>query len=85
MRSLSFGALIEDPRYALLNAKRVCQMAIDVIAGTELVCQAAVHPDKLALAQTFINRHMLNVEAHARRIASGDASRIAGYDHILGL
>jgi alkylation response protein AidB-like acyl-CoA dehydrogenase len=82
---ISFGALVEDPRYALLNAKRVCQMAIDVIAGTELVCQAAVHPDKLALARTFIHRHMLNVEAHARRVASGDASRIVGYDRILGL
>jgi len=81
----SFGALLDDPQYALMSAKRVCQMAIDVIAATELLCQSVLHADKLALAQTFVNRHMLNVEGHARRIASGDASRIARYDHILGL
>jgi hypothetical protein len=81
----SFGALAEDPNYALLSAKRVCRMVIDVVCGTELLQQAGAHPDKLQLAQTFIYRHMLNVEAHARRILSGDASRIQRYDHILGL
>jgi alkylation response protein AidB-like acyl-CoA dehydrogenase len=81
----SFGALVEDPQYALLSAKRVCQMSIDVISATELLCQAELHDDKLMLAQTFVNRHMINVEGHARRIASGDATRITRYDRILKL
>jgi hypothetical protein len=81
----SFPALVGDPRYALLNAKRVCQMAIDIIVGTEILRQAARRSDKLSLARAFIHRHILNVEAHARRISSGDASRIANYDRILGL
>jgi hypothetical protein len=60
-------------------------MSIDVISATELLCQAELHDDKLMLAQTFVNRHMINVEGHARRIASGDATRITRYDRILKL
>jgi hypothetical protein len=81
----SLPALTDDPRYALLNAKRLCQMVIDVICGAELLAQGGIHRDKLALAETFVNRHSLNLEAHARRISSGDASRLARYDRILGL
>src|SRR6185503_2860122 len=83
-------ALMSDPQYALLNAKRVCEMVIDVVVSAELLMQAGC-PDekfaeeKLALATTFINRRMLMVELNAARIATGDASRIKRYDRILGL
>jgi len=47
--------------------------------------QADIDEGKHELAQSFIHRHMLAVEMNARRIASGDASRIKRYDKILGL
>jgi len=81
----SVTALLGDPQYALLNAKRVCEMVIDVVVGAELLFQADLDDGKLELAQSFIHRHMMAVEMNARRIASGDASRIKRYDKILGL
>jgi alkylation response protein AidB-like acyl-CoA dehydrogenase len=81
----SLTALMADPRYALLNAKRLCEMVIDVIVASELLQQARHSEDKHVLAITFINRRMLAVEMGARRIQSGDASRLQRYDRILGL
>jgi butyryl-CoA dehydrogenase len=81
----SSSALLGDPQYALLNAKRICDMVIDVVVGAELLFQADSGEGKLELAASFIHRHMLAVEMNARRISSGDASRIKRYDRILGL
>jgi alkylation response protein AidB-like acyl-CoA dehydrogenase len=81
----SASALLGDPQYALLNAKRICDMVIDVVVGSELLFQADIGEGKLELAGSFINRRMLAVEENARRISSGDASRIKRYDRILGL
>jgi alkylation response protein AidB-like acyl-CoA dehydrogenase len=83
--SQSLPALMGDPQYALLNAKRVCEMVIDVFVAGELLLQAGLDEAKQALAHSFINRRMLAVEMNARRIASGDASRIRRYDQILRL
>ncbi len=75
-----------DPQYALLNAKRVAEMVIDVVASAELLCQATIgEPGQHELAQSFIHRHVVSVQSNAQRISSGDASRIARYDKILGL
>src|SRR5262249_33024729 len=38
--SESVSALVGDPQYALLNAKRVAEMVIDVVVGSELLFQA---------------------------------------------
>jgi len=81
----SIPALMGDPQYALLNAKRVCEMVVDVVVASELLLQAAAAEAMLDLTTTFVNRRMLSVEMNARRIASGDASRIKRYDRILGL
>jgi alkylation response protein AidB-like acyl-CoA dehydrogenase len=81
----SIPALMGDPQYALLNAKRVSEMVIDVVVATELLTQAKVSDDKLELAKAYIPRHMMNVEMNGRRISSGDASRIKSYDKLLGL
>jgi hypothetical protein len=81
----SLPALMGDPQYALLNAKRVCEMVIDVLVAAELLSQASLSEQRHALATTFIHRHMLAVEANARRISGGDATRIHNYDQILGL
>jgi hypothetical protein len=77
--------LMGDPQYALLNAKRVCEMVIDVVISAELLCQADDAEGRLELAQSFIHRHIPAVRMSAERISSGDASRIARYDKILGL
>jgi alkylation response protein AidB-like acyl-CoA dehydrogenase len=81
----SLPALMDSLEYALLNAKRISEMVIDVLVSTELLEQARSSDEKADLAQVFINRHMLAVEMKARRIATGDASRIKRYDRILGL
>lgn len=83
--SRSLTALMADPRYALLNAKRLCEMVIDVLVASELLQQAVHSEEKLVLATTFIHRRMLAVEMKARRISSGDASRLQRYDRILQL
>jgi len=81
----STAALLGDPQYALLNAKRLCEMIIDVVVGAELLFQARLGEDKAALAACFIHRRVMAVQMNARRIAAGDASRIKRYDRILGL
>jgi len=85
----SLPALMSDPNYALLNAKRICEMVIDAMVSAELLLQAGAygedHEAKIELARTFIHRHMLAVELNAKRISSGDASRLKRYDKILGL
>ena len=61
------------PAYALLNAKRLCEMVIDVLVAAELLQQAALSEEKFVLATTFIHRRMLAVEMNAR--ASAAATR----------
>jgi alkylation response protein AidB-like acyl-CoA dehydrogenase len=78
-------ALMGDPQYALLNAKRVCEMVIDVIVAAELLQQAKASEARRALAECFIRRRMLHVYLNAQHIKGGDASRIKRYDRILGL
>jgi hypothetical protein len=81
----SIAALLVDFDYALLNAKRISEMVIDVVVSAELLHQATHSDDKRELATAFINRHMLAVEMNAKRISTGDASRIKRYNAILGL
>ena len=81
----SIPALMGDAQYALLNAKRVCEMVIDVVVAAELLTQASLAEEKGVLASSFVHRRMLAVEMNARRISTGDASRIKRYDRILGL
>ena len=79
------GALMGDPQYALLNAKRVSDMVVDVVTSGELLLQAQYSAVKLDVAGSFIRRHIPTVEMNARRIRGGDATRIKRYDRILGL
>jgi len=78
-------ALLVDLDYALLNAKRISEMVIDVLISDELLHQAGYSEDKRELATTFIHRRMLAVEMEGKRITSGDASRIKRYNAILKL
>jgi alkylation response protein AidB-like acyl-CoA dehydrogenase len=60
--------LFADPAYALLRAKLMSEMVIDVTAATELLGQVAADPSRLDLAESFIRRRSLEVEHMGRRI-----------------
>ncbi len=78
-------ALLQDPNYALLCARPVADMVIDVLVGGELLRQADVAPRRFDLAASWINRKMLEVEMHARRIKEGGVSRIERCERIVEL
>jgi alkylation response protein AidB-like acyl-CoA dehydrogenase len=69
--------LFSDVPYALLRAKMLAQMVIDVAAATELLHQAGADADRLDLAQAFIMRHHLETEHIGRRIAENAEGRVA--------
>lgn len=81
----SVTALLGNFDYALLNAKRISAMVVDVVVSAELLQQAAHSNEKHQLATVFIRRHMLHLQMNAERIATGDATRIQRYNTILGL
>ena len=56
----SLSALMGDPRYALLNAKRLCEMVIDVLVAAELLAAGA------ALRREARARDELHPPPHAR-------------------
>lgn len=81
----SLPSLLADPRYALLNAKRLAEMVIDVVAAVELLHQANRSEGKRLAARSFLDRRSLAIEMGARRIQSGDVRRLSRYDKILGI
>ena len=78
-------ALIKDPAYALLSARAVAEMVIHVIVSAELLRQAHAAPRRTELAARWVRQRMLELEVHARRIASGDASRVERSERIIEL
>jgi alkylation response protein AidB-like acyl-CoA dehydrogenase len=68
--------LFADIGYALLRAKLLAEMVIDVLAGTELLRQVGADPARLDLAESFVRRRMLQVELSARRIEENHEGRI---------
>jgi alkylation response protein AidB-like acyl-CoA dehydrogenase len=81
----SLPALMGDPRYALLHAKRLCDMVIDVVVSVEFLQQASLSAEENQLAKVYIERQMLVVEMNAKRISSGDATLLQNIDKILGI
>jgi len=65
----SIGVLFSDIPYALLRAKLLTEMVIDVIASCELLEQVAVDRDRLDIAESFIARHAIKADYLNRRIA----------------
>ncbi len=78
-------ALLQDFNYALLCARPVAEMVIDVIVATELLRQAQLRPERVDLAASWVNRRMLEVEMNARRVAEGTVDRIARCERIISL
>ena len=61
--------LFADPAYALLRAKLMAEMVIDVITAAELLAQVEADPARLDLVESFIRRRVLEAEHMGRRIA----------------
>jgi alkylation response protein AidB-like acyl-CoA dehydrogenase len=78
-------ALIKDPSYALLSARAVAEMVIQVIIATELLRQAQADPRRVELAARWVNLKLLELEMHAKRVSSGDVSRVERSEHIIAL
>ena len=82
----SLPAVMGDPRYALLNAKRVCEMVIDVLVAAELLAAgAALRRRKRELATASSTGGCWWSRPTRAASAVSDASRIQRYDTILGL
>jgi alkylation response protein AidB-like acyl-CoA dehydrogenase len=68
--------LFGDIGYALLRAKLLAWMVIDIIAGTELLRQASVDASRFDLAETFVRRRTLELDTKARRIEENHEGRL---------
>ena len=79
------GAMLQDFGYALLRAKLLSQMVIDVAAATELLHQAGADPRRLDLAEAFVLRRFHDTELSARRIESNAEGRIERDARVLEL
>ncbi len=65
----SIGVMFSDISYALLRAKLLTEMVIDVIASCELLQQVVADPDRLDIAESFIASHTIKADYLSRRIA----------------
>lgn len=77
------AVLFSDLGYALLRAKMIAEMVINVIAATELLRQVGADPGRLDLAEAFVRRRMLETEAMARRIRENQQGRLERDERIL--
>ncbi len=68
--------LFADPQYALLRAKLLAEMVIDVIAACELLHQVGADESRLDVAASWIRRRMLAAEHSSRRIRENAEGRI---------
>jgi alkylation response protein AidB-like acyl-CoA dehydrogenase len=75
--------LFGDLSYALLRAKLLAEMVIDVIAACELLAQAGVAPERLPLAEAFVRRRMLAAEQMERRIQQNAKGRLESDEQLL--
>jgi hypothetical protein len=67
--------LFADVGYALLRARLLAEMVIDVTAATELLHQAGADSGRRDLAEAFVLRRSLEVEHAARRIEQNAEGR----------
>jgi hypothetical protein len=75
--------LFSDVGYALLRAKLIAEMVINVIAGAELLRQVGADPARLDLAEAFVRRRVLENETMARRIRENHKGRLERDERIL--
>ncbi len=68
--------LFTDIQYALLRAKMLSEMVINLIAATELLRQVGADASRLDLAEAFIRRRTLENDNMARRIEQNHQGRL---------
>jgi alkylation response protein AidB-like acyl-CoA dehydrogenase len=68
--------LFADLPYALLRAKLMAEMVIDVIAACELLVQVGADASRLDVAESWVRRRMLVAESSARRIQENAEGRL---------
>jgi hypothetical protein len=76
--------LFADLPYALLRAKLMAEMVINLLAASELLLQSRADPSRRDLAEAFIIRRMLEVELSARRITENHEGRLERDARIVG-
>jgi alkylation response protein AidB-like acyl-CoA dehydrogenase len=81
----SAGALIKDPRYALLSAQSLAEVVISVIVATELLRQAKLDPRRFDVAASWVERRMVDVEARTSRIKSGSVDLLERCERMIAL
>jgi hypothetical protein len=77
------ASLFGDVSQALLRAKLMAEMVINVISGTELLRQAAVDASRHDLAAAFILRRALDTEHMSRRISENTEGQLERATRIL--
>jgi alkylation response protein AidB-like acyl-CoA dehydrogenase len=75
--------LFADLGYALLRAKMIAEMVIDVLAATELLRQVDADAARIDVAEAFVRRRMVEAEAKARRIRENHKGRLERDERIL--
>ncbi|HEU4429789.1 MAG TPA: acyl-CoA dehydrogenase family protein [Myxococcota bacterium] len=81
----SAGALVKDPRYALLSAQSLAEVVISVIVATELLRQAKHDPRRFDVAASWIERRMVDVEGRTSRIKSGSVDLLERCERMIEL
>ncbi len=81
----STKVLFGDIQYALLRAKLLAEMVIDVLAATELLRQAGADPRRIDVAESFVLRRALEGETMARRIEENATGRVDRDSRVLDL
>ncbi len=69
------ASLFDDITSALLRAKLMAEMVIDLISASELILQAKADPGRRDLAEAYVIRRMLDVDHAARRIRENQQGR----------
>ncbi|CAG0989989.1 3-(methylthio)propanoyl-CoA dehydrogenase [Myxococcaceae bacterium] len=77
--------LFSDIQYALLRAKLLAEMVIDVLASTELLRQVGADPRRLEVAESYVMRRSLEGDTMARRIEQNATGRLARDARVLEL
>jgi hypothetical protein len=75
--------LFADLPYALLRAKVMAEMVINVKAGAELLRQAGADPTRIDLAEAWIRRRAIETESRAQRIRQNYKGRLERDERIL--
>ncbi len=81
----SAGALVKDPRYALLSAQSLAEVVISVIVATELLRQAKHDQRRFDVAASWIERRMVDVEARTTRIKGGSVDLLERCERMIAL